>query len=203
MTIAPGFPLWPVSHRTYPTLTVSHCYRTTVPAVSTRGTGPWRSRDGVRSWINYRSFSPSKQLQVQHNCLDALSLIWVFLKNCFNTMLILGCAESPVLWWAICALVLVFRSLCSDFSISERRLQGSTAAEGAAPALICPAASGIFPDQGSNLRPLCWQVAPLSLGHQGSPVSVLTGKVTKCFERSFGETLGVMSVTKTRKSLWG
>ena len=33
----------------------------------------------------------------------------------------------------------------------------------------CPAACGIFPDQGSNLCPLHWQANSQPLGHKGSP----------------------------------
>ena len=35
--------------------------------------------------------------------------------------------------------------------------------------LSCPAACGIFPDQGSDPPPLHWQADPQPLGHQGSP----------------------------------
>ena len=38
--------------------------------------------------------------------------------------------------------------------------------------LSCSAACGIFPDQGSNLCPLHWQVDSQPLRHQGSPSSV-------------------------------
>ena len=37
----------------------------------------------------------------------------------------------------------------------------------------CPAACGIFPDQGSNPRPLHWQADSQPLRHQGSPENVL------------------------------
>ena len=38
--------------------------------------------------------------------------------------------------------------------------------------LSCPAACGIFPDQGSNPCPLHWQVDSQLLHHQGSPAVV-------------------------------
>ena len=38
--------------------------------------------------------------------------------------------------------------------------------------LSCSTASGILPDQRSNLRPLHWQVGSYPLNHQGSPFSV-------------------------------
>ena len=39
--------------------------------------------------------------------------------------------------------------------------------------LSCSVACGIFLDQGSNLRPLHWQVDSYPLHHQGSPALVL------------------------------
>ena len=35
--------------------------------------------------------------------------------------------------------------------------------------LSCSTACGIFLDQGSNMRPLHWQVDPILLSHLGSP----------------------------------
>ena len=40
--------------------------------------------------------------------------------------------------------------------------------------LSCPAACGIFPDQGSNPCPLHWQAESYPLSHQGSPTGFLT-----------------------------
>ena len=37
----------------------------------------------------------------------------------------------------------------------------------------CSAACGIFPDQGSNPRPLHWEVDSQPLRHQGSPTFIL------------------------------
>ena len=38
--------------------------------------------------------------------------------------------------------------------------------------LSCPAACGIYPDQGLNLCPLHWQVDSYLLHHQGSPIVI-------------------------------
>ena len=45
----------------------------------------------------------------------------------------------------------------------------STASAAAALTLSCPAACGIFPDQGSNLRPLLWQADSLPSEPPGKP----------------------------------
>ena len=37
------------------------------------------------------------------------------------------------------------------------------------PGISCSIARGIFPDHGSNLRLLCWQVDFQLLDHQGDP----------------------------------
>ena len=54
-------------------------------------------------------------------------------------------------------------------STGSRRAGSVVVAHG----LSCSAACGIFPDQGSNLRPLHWQADSQPLRHQGSP-GVLT-----------------------------
>ena len=50
-------------------------------------------------------------------------------------------------------------------------LLGSSGA--AAHRLSCSVAHGVFPDQGSNLCPVYWQVDSSPLRHQGCPVSIL------------------------------
>ena len=47
----------------------------------------------------------------------------------------------------------------------------------------CPAACGIFPEQGSNPCPLHWQADSQPLRHQGSPV--VSFKIRKCESSSF------------------
>ena len=44
----------------------------------------------------------------------------------------------------------------------------------------CPAACGIFPDQGSNLCLLHWQADSLPLSHQGSPVLLFNIYLFSC-----------------------
>ena len=43
--------------------------------------------------------------------------------------------------------------------------------------LSCPAACGIFPDHGSNPRPLHWQADSEQLKHQGGPTCYIFGKI--------------------------
>ena len=42
----------------------------------------------------------------------------------------------------------------------------------------CSEASGIFPDQGPNPRPLCWQAGAFPLLQQGSPGILLIEKIS-------------------------
>ena len=70
--------------------------------------------------------------------------------------------------------------------VAELRLwnAGSTVV---APSLSCSKACGIFPDQESNLCPLCWQAGSFPLCYQGSPGSWFlvwvscSGRVTLTF----------------------
>ena len=48
--------------------------------------------------------------------------------------------------------------------------------------MSCPAACGIFPDQGLTLCPLHWQVGSLLLDHQGSPAQLIFDKGTKAIQ---------------------
>ena len=64
--------------------------------------------------------------------------------------------------------------LCAGLSLSRPlplRSTGSRSADSVivAHGLSCSAACGIFPDQGSNPRPLPWQADSQPLRHQGSP----------------------------------
>ena len=63
---------------------------------------------------------------------------------------------------------------CAGLSLSRPLLLRSTGSRRAGSVVVahgssCPAACGIFPDQGSNPRPLHWQADSQPLRHQGSP----------------------------------
>ena len=65
-------------------------------------------------------------------------------------------------------------SRCAGLSLSRPLLLRSTGSRRAGSAVVahgpsCSAACGIFPDQGSNPRPLHWQADSQPLRHQGSP----------------------------------
>ena len=67
-------------------------------------------------------------------------------------------------------------SRCAGLSLSRLLLLRSTGSRLAGSAIVahgpsCSAACGIFPDQGSNPRPLHWQADSQPLRHQGSPSS--------------------------------
>ena len=80
-------------------------------------------------------------------------------------------------------------SPCSRFSCCGVRALGAWDSGAAAPSfsglgsivvtlrLSCSAACGIFPDQGSNLCLLYWQMDSLSLSHQGSPPALFFNNV--------------------------
>ena len=66
-------------------------------------------------------------------------------------------------------------SRCAGLSLSRPLLLRSTGSRRAGSVIVAhgpsrSAACGIFPDQGSNLRPLHWQADFQALHHQGSPV---------------------------------
>ena len=68
-------------------------------------------------------------------------------------------------------------SRCAGLSLSRPLLLRSTGSRRAGSAVVahgpsCSAACGIFPDQGSNPRPLHWQADSQPLRHQGSPLPV-------------------------------
>ena len=58
---------------------------------------------------------------------------------------------------------------CAGFSCCRAWALGTQASVVVALRLRCSTACGIFPDQGSNLCPLHWQVDSKPLRHQGSP----------------------------------
>ena len=65
-------------------------------------------------------------------------------------------------------------SRCTGLSMSRPLLLRSTGSRRAGSVVVahgpsCPAACGIFPDQGSNPCPLHWQADSQPLCHQGSP----------------------------------
>ena len=65
-------------------------------------------------------------------------------------------------------------SRCAGLSLSRPLPLRSTGSRRAGSVIVahgpsCSAASGIFPDQGSNLCPLHWQADSQPLRHQGSP----------------------------------
>ena len=51
--------------------------------------------------------------------------------------------------------------------------------------LSCSTACGIFPDQGSNPRPLHWQADSQPLRHQGSPIYLFLKLVSECVKQLF------------------
>ena len=68
-------------------------------------------------------------------------------------------------------------SRCAGLSLSRPLLLRSTGSRCAGSAVVahgprCSAACGIFPDQGSNPRPLHWQADSQPLRHQGSPTAI-------------------------------
>ena len=68
------------------------------------------------------------------------------------------------------SLVVVGGLLIAVASLVEHSFQGTRASVVGARGISCPVACGIFPDQGSNLCPLLWQVDSLLLHHQGTQV---------------------------------
>ena len=65
-------------------------------------------------------------------------------------------------------------SRCAGFSLSRPLLLRSTGSRRAGSVVVahgpsCSVACGIFPDQGSNPRPLHWQADSQPLRHQGTP----------------------------------
>ena len=72
---------------------------------------------------------------------------------------------------ALCGLLIVAASLVEVACGLNSCCSGSSRVKGSAAVphgLSCSTACGIFPDQGSNLCLLHWQVDSLSLSHEGS-----------------------------------
>ena len=72
-------------------------------------------------------------------------------------------------------------SRCAGLSLSRPLLLRSTGSRRAGSVVVahgpsCSVACGIFPDQGSNPRPLHWQADSQPLRHQGSPVLVFLSR---------------------------
>ena len=71
--------------------------------------------------------------------------------------------------------VATFWLLCADFAlwvdslIVENRLYSTRVSVAVEDRLSCSVTCGIFPDQGSNLCLLYWQVDSSTLDHQGTP----------------------------------
>ena len=91
------------------------------------------------------------------------SRLKVFKKNYLSTY-IFGCAGSSLLragflylWRRLFSSCGVWASRCFDFSCSGAWALGAQASVVVAQELSCPKACGIFPEQGSNPCPLCWQ----------------------------------------------
>ena len=69
-------------------------------------------------------------------------------------------------------LLIAVRSLAAELGLQEMQLAGSMwwGSIVVMRGVSCSKARGIFPDQGSNPRPLHWQVESLPLSHQGRPL---------------------------------
>ena len=70
-------------------------------------------------------------------------------------------------------------SQCAGLSLSRPLLLRSTGSRCTGSVIVAhgpshSAACGIFPDQGSNPRPLHWQADSQPLRHQGSPISIFS-----------------------------
>ena len=87
-------------------------------------------------------------------------LCWVFVAACGLSLVVASVGHSS--------------SRCAGLSLTRPLLLQSTGSTRAGSVIVahgpsCSAACGIFPDQGSNLRPLHWQTESQPLHHQGSP----------------------------------
>ena len=94
-----------------------------------------------------------------------------------------SCGEQGLLFIAVRGLLIAMASLVAEHRLQACRLQQlqhvgsvvvahglqSTGSVVVVHGLSCPAACGIFPDQGSNPCPLRWQADSQPLRHQGSP----------------------------------
>ena len=85
------------------------------------------------------------------------------LRFCARTFC--SCGERGPLFIAVRGPLTVAASLVAEHRLQMCKL--SSCGSG----LSCPAACGIFPDQGSNPCALHWQADSQPLRHQGSPIS--------------------------------
>ena len=95
-----------------------------------------------------------------YGCVAACGLSLVAASGSYSSLLCAG-------FWLWCLLLL--RSTGS-------RCAGSVVV---ARGLSCYAACGIFPDQGSNPCPLCWQANSQPLRHQGSPLELFFNQLLR------------------------
>ena len=87
-------------------------------------------------------------------------------------------------------------------SLSRPLLLRSTGSRRAGPVIVAhgpsrSAACGIFPDQGSNPRPLHWQADSQPLRHQGSPAILYLVTSHWYFEVDHGEGIYTMQMGKS------
>lgn len=108
-------------------------------------------------WVWVKSFSESLFFVLFISLFLATPGIH-YCKRAFSS-----CSKRGLLSIATCRLLLAGASLIAEPGCY------STGSRVVAPRLSCPAACGIFPDQGSNLSPLQWQVTSKPLAHQGNP----------------------------------
>ena len=97
-------------------------------------------------------------------------LCWVFVSVCGLSLVAASGGRSS--------------SPCAGLSLSRPLLLRSTGSKRAGSVLVahgpsCPAACGIFADQGSNPCPLHWQADSQPLRHQGSPLTAFYVKLEK------------------------
>ena len=111
-------------------------------------------------------------------------VIYVFIFDCAVSSLLCGlfssCSEQRLPFVASCTLLVAVASLAAEHSLQSvessvvaapraLRTGSVVVGHGLTRSLACE----IFPDQGSNLCPLHWQVDSLTLSHQGSPGTTL------------------------------
>ena len=70
---------------------------------------------------------------------------------------------------ALVSIAVAQASHCGSFSCCRAQVLGCPGSAAVVHWLSCPAAHGIFPDQGSNPCPLHWQVDSYPLSHQRNP----------------------------------
>ena len=101
------------------------------------------------------------------NVIYLFILFLAVLGLCFCARAFSSCGKWGPLFIAVRGPLTIAASLLLR-STGSRRAGSVIVAHGPR----CSAACGIFPDQGSNLCPLHWQVDSQPLRHQGSPASL-------------------------------